>query len=286
MENKLKSIFIMIFINAAALIAMHTVYLFFINGFQSLLLGRLIVAATIAFLFIKAMALHNTPRTSKNMWLRTLIISMGLLLSLYGNYTSIQDILSSLPSVLLTIGWLVYVFWYSRFGKRDTTQLRVNTQLPEFEIEDIDKNKVLASSFLGKPSIFMFYRGNWCPLCMAQIKELVNQYKELEKRGVQMVLISPQPHKFTRDLAKKFDVNFNFMVDADNKAAIKLGIFHKNGLPAGMQMLGYDSDSVMPTVVITDKDGKILFADLTDNYRVRPEPETFLKVLDGTYNMA
>jgi hypothetical protein len=36
----------------------------------------------------------------------------------------------------------------------------------------------------------------------------------------------------------------------------------------------------MPTVIITDEQGKIIFADLTDNYRVRPEPETFLRVLD------
>jgi len=55
----------------------------------------------------------------------------------------------------------------------------------------------------------------------------------------------------------------------------------ENGLPFGFQVLGYDSDTVMPTIIITDKNGKILFADLTDNYRVRPEPSTFLKVLDG-----
>lgn len=46
----------------------------------------------------------------------------------------------------------------------------------------------------------------------------------------------------------------------------------------GMEVLGYDSDTVMPTVIMTDATGKILFADLTDNYRLRPEPETFLKV--------
>ena len=39
----------------------------------------------------------------------------------------------------------------------------------------------------------------------------------------------------------------------------------------------------MPTVVITDANGKIIFRDLTDNYRVRPEPETFLKILDKSF---
>jgi len=32
-------------------------------------------------------------------------------------------------------------------------------------------------------------------------------------------------------------------------------------------------------VVITDEKGMIIFADQTDNYRVRPEPAIFLEVL-------
>jgi hypothetical protein len=69
-----------------------------------------------------------------------------------------------------------------------------------------------------------------------------------------------------------------FLVDTDNAMAKRLGIAAPNGLPMGMEVLGYDSDTVMPTVIMTDATGKILFADLTDNYRLRPEPETFLKV--------
>ena len=93
-------------------------------------------------------------------------------------------------------------------------------------------------------------------------------------------LISPQPHKYTAKLAEKFQVGFHFLVDKGNQVAQQLNIFGKYGLPFGFQALGYDSDTVMPTIIITDKNGKILFADLTDNYRVRPEPSTFLKILD------
>ena len=70
------------------------------------------------------------------------------------------------------------------------------------------------------------------------------------------------------------------LVNKGNEVAKRLQILSENGLPFGFHALGYDSDTVMPTIIITDKKGKILFADLTDNYRVRPEPSTFLKVLD------
>lgn len=72
----------------------------------------------------------------------------------------------------------------------------------------------------------------------------------------------------------------NFLVDKGNKAADRLQIKAEGGLPMGLQALGYDSDTVMPTVVMTDNKGEIIFADLTDNYRVRPEPEDFLRVFD------
>jgi hypothetical protein len=45
-------------------------------------------------------------------------------------------------------------------------------------------------------------------------------------------------------------------------------------------MLGYDSETILPTVVIADGEGKIILADQTDNYRIRPEPETFLRAFD------
>ena len=115
---------------------------------------------------------------------------------------------------------------------------------------------------------------------MAQIKEIAEQYQELEKRGVQTVLISPQSHKNTASLARKFQVGFHFLVDKENQVAKQFMIEGKNGLPMGFQILGYDSDTVLPTVIITDKKGEIVFADLTDNYRVRPEPSTFFSIID------
>lgn len=63
--------------------------------------------------------------------------------------------------------------------------------------------------------------------------------------------------------------------------ARRLGIEHVGSVPFMMEPLGYGSESVLPTVLIVDPAGTIIFADLTDNYRVRPEPSTFLAALDA-----
>ena len=81
-----------------------------------------------------------------------------------------------------------------------------------------------------------------------------------------------------KKLAEQYQVPFHFWVDTENRAARMLGIDNKYGVPMGMP--GYDPDTVFPTVVITDEEGEIIFVDETDNYRIRPEPQTFLDILD------
>ncbi len=178
-------------------------------------------------------------------------------------------------------GVLAYVFWYSRLGRGSNPHLRVGQQMPNVSFEDTTGKAISTYDLSGKSTVFLFYRGNWCPLCMAQIREVAERYQALRRMGVQVALISPQSQQHTRELAALFDVDFLFLTDPGHLAATRLGILHREGLPKGMDaILGYDNDTVMPTVVITDAANKIIFADLTDNYRVRPDPDVFLAILE------
>ena len=279
MNNKAKSLFVPLLL-LYPLVAL-------VLGVLNLLrygLALDILAATIAslsiILFLVVSFIVDLPRTDRYLLLPSAFIFVPSLFSftniLFGTLS-----LFNVMGVLTAIIWAVYLFWYSTFDERLTnTILREGQILPEFSLLDLEGKKVTSKSFLGKPSIYLFYRGNWCPLCMAQVKELASFYKQLEKRGVSTILISPQPQEHSLLLAEKHKVAFEYMVDGGNKVAKQLGINQDNGLPFGLQFLGYDKDTVLPTVVITDPSGKILFADLTDNYRLRPEPQIFLNILD------
>lgn len=179
---------------------------------------------------------------------------------------------------------VAYTFWYSRLGREASAALEVGAQLPVLRFENDDGTEVTSEHLLGTgPLLLMFYRGNWCPFCNAQIREIAERYRELEERGCTVALVAAQSHANTKSIAERFDIPARFLVDVDGSAAKKLGIFHEGGLPAGLDALGYEQDVIYPTVVITDRAGVVLFADQTDNYRVRPEPETFLAVLDGRH---
>ncbi len=236
-------------------------------------------------LFLANLFLYRTARTSENLRFLFILPSLMLLISVITSVlinASLASVQLPVISMLVALtGNLLYVFWYSRFGREENLLLKVGSKLPKFSLKDVEGSAITSAEMSQQASLIMFYRGNWCPLCMAQIKEVAGQYRELEARGIKIYMVSPQPEGHTKGLAKRFDVNMSFLIDEDNKAADKLQIIAKNGLPMGLQALGYDSDTVMPTVVMTNDKGEVIFADLTDNYRVRPEPEDFLKVFDA-----
>lgn len=244
-----------------------------------------VIAASVFPFFLGNLFLYRTARTSKNLNFLFVVPIIMITLSVAGiaiESVSIGQLLYPVITMSTAlVGNLLYVFWYSRFGRANNTLLEVGKTLPEFSLKDAFGNVVTSKEMGSQASLIMFYRGNWCPLCMAQIKEVAGQYRELENRGIKLYMVSPQSEGNTKGLAKRFDVNMNFLIDEDNKAADNLKIKAENGLPMGLQALGYDSDTVMPTVIMTNKEGKIIFADLTDNYRVRPEPEDFLRVFDA-----
>ena len=276
----MKSVFVSLYMTIAALITVIAGQALW-TSHDYLSWGGVLLASGPFLMFITwLMIFRNVARTSDR--LPTLIVlgAAGVALATWG-YARGGSSFAPLLAIVAWAGYMLYAYWYSSFDRQPGKRLQVGNTLPDFELKDVSGNVVSSSSFSAQPTIWIFYRGNWCPLCMAQVKELVGQYKQLQALGVRLALVSPQPHKKTMALARKFDAPFDFLTDEGNKAARALGIDHTNGLPMGMQVLGYDSETVMPTVIITDKGGRVLWAHETDNYRVRPDPDVYLAVLSG-----
>ncbi len=225
--------------------------------------------------------IKDIPRTTFNMRWTTLLILFNTALVLFATFSTPEHGYLALSlNIIGVLWWFAYVYWLTDFSERDKKSLTVGQLLPKGDLKDIEGNTVNLASFRNTPSIFLFYRGNWCPFCMAQIRELAADYQKIKAQGANLVFISPQNQKHTQHLAKRLNIPAQFLIDEGLKVARQLHIFNKNGTPMGLQILNYTSDNVYPTVIVTDKNGIIQFIDLTDNYRIRPEPKTYLDILE------
>ena len=277
--NLLKSIYVSTYMMVAMFITGYAIWSLAETGDIVSWGGVLLVTAPFMAVLSWIMLSRSVARTSAHFPLLNVLGVAGIALAAWGYFVNGAGVTAL---ILATVGWLgfiVYSYWYSVFNRKESEQLLVGGKLPEFQVRDTDGNMIGPASFAGQATVWMFYRGNWCPLCMAQVKELVSEYKAIEDLGARVALVSPQPHRYTISLERKLGVKFDFLTDEDSQAAKILGISSPDGLPMGLQALGYDGDTVLPTVIITDKDGKVLWAHETDNYRVRPEPSVYLSVL-------
>ena len=174
------------------------------------------------------------------------------------------------------VQWFIWVF--SSYGRKKSTAIAKGENLPEIPLKQLDGTEITSASFAGSKTLIVFFRANWCPFCMNQLKEVLAKADELKKSGTKVKFISNQGIENSTTLAKKLNLpaDYEILQDDDLRAAKALGIADMGGAPAGMS--GYPADTVMATVIGLDEEGKVIFGDETDNYRVRPHPDTFLHV--------
>ena len=154
MKNLLKSIFIALFPMLALYTLSNSIIQFFQNEFSYLLFGNFISAITLVILFL-GLFTKSQARTSRNLNSYTFFIALGFLISVISGFIEIRDLLSFLISFVLVLSWLAYLKWYSVFEKRETSILEVGKMLPTFILEDISKNRITSTSFIGYPSIYL-----------------------------------------------------------------------------------------------------------------------------------
>lgn len=258
--------------------------LFGYSAYRSTLDGSLawgVVAITQlpAFLYLMLQNIFKFRDRDPKFRLLFMTTLFGLLFQLirFAEKPGPQTVLPLAASLLFLVAFSLVVYWIPRI-RPPKLRLDENTELffPDFVLTNEKGDPVTLKELPEQPLLFIFYRG-WCPLCMAQISQVAHRYHEIADLGVQIVLVSNQSHEETRKLAKRHDVDFIYLVDDRFALAEKLSLRHKHGTPA---ITGKDGpDSMFPTIIFTDDRRKIVFARQTDNYRVRPEPDEFIRII-------
>ena len=51
--------------------------------------------------------------------------------------------------------------------------------LPEVPLSKLDGTEITSADFAGSKTLIVFFRANWCPFCMNQLKEVLAKAQQL-----------------------------------------------------------------------------------------------------------
>ena len=156
-NTRLKSIFIIpAFVLSAVLLSISIFILFAIEGHFLVLFGPLLSCLPFP-VFLTIFVIFKRARTSENLPLLLLVSFAGTFISMWHKYY--EGIQSSFPLMVSCFGSLllmIYIFWYSRYGRHENVRLSVGSKFPDIEFTDLEGNLFQSSSSYGKSSIFIF----------------------------------------------------------------------------------------------------------------------------------
>lgn len=168
----------------------------------------------------------------------------------------------------------------------DVSPLLIGETLPKAKLQNSDgKNIELQSVLKEKPTVLVFYRGGWCPYCNMQLSGLGQIEKEILDLGYQIVAISPDDYQNLQNTEEKDSIHYSLFSDPNGKLIQEIGIAFQTpllvkGYIATKGQKGKTSEIIpVPTVMVVDKEGKILFEYINPNYKERLRSEMLLAVL-------
>ncbi len=275
----------------AIFIGLYPVFLVAVTFYAALILyemaaaslawwGVFLTTAPFLVFLLRISIFKDLARTSRRLPIIQGLAVVGFFLAFFSVLViGVPDLVALTLAAAGLAFFVIYNFWYAELKPRQCTALQKGARLPSFALENTVGETVSAEDLSAGPTFLLFYRGNWCPVCMAQVSEIVGHYQELKDLGVTVALVSPQPLHKTAKLAAKHGLGITFLIDQGNQAAKALGIEVKKGLPIGLGLFGYDEDTVVPTIILVGAQGQILHSEIAENYRVRPHPQRLIGIL-------
>ena len=101
-----------------------------------------------------------------------------------------------------------------------------------------------------------------------------SRYADFERAGARILAVSVDPPQRSREIVEQYELSFPILSDTDGAAIDAFGVRHASGGIEG-------NDIARPAVFLFDSSGQLVWRELTDNWRVRPRPESLLAQLDA-----
>jgi peroxiredoxin len=159
---------------------------------------------------------------------------------------------------------------------------------PDFSLPNALGKKITLSDTLKSGIVIIkFYRGEWCPICNLDLREIQNHLPQIKSLGASLIAISPQKPDDALTAVQKNELKFEVLSDVDQKVIKAYNLqfdpgedYHQrrdltllNG--GGLKTLP------VPATFIVNTNQIIEAAHVEANYTERMGPLEIINVLEG-----
>lgn len=175
------------------------------------------------------------------------------------------------------------------FSQTGPKGLNLNDEAPGFSAKDQNGKIISLKNELKKGAVVLvFYRGQWCPFCNRQLKQLEDSLSLIQEKGATLLTITPEKqenisktigktkatysilHDEGLKIMNSYDVTFQ-VDDKTIESYKKYGIdfIQANGEANGAHL-------PVPAVYVVNKEGKIIYKYFDTDYRKRSSVKEIL----------
>jgi peroxiredoxin Q/BCP len=131
------------------------------------------------------------------------------------------------------------------------TQLKIGDKAPAFSCGDENGNIRSIKDYKGKKLVLYFYPKDSTPGCTAEACDLRDNYKTFQKKGYEILGVSPDTASKHLKFIAKYELPFSLLADEDHAVAEAYGAWGEKSL-YGRKYMG-----ILRSTFVIDEKGKI-----------------------------
>jgi peroxiredoxin len=186
--------------------------------------------------------------------------------------------------VLLSMALCAFVAW-------KTSGLAVNDRAPDFTSIDQNGKPIHLKDQLKKTVVVLiFYRGEWCPFCNKQLKQLEDSLALITAKGATVIAVTPEKKENVSKTIGKTKATFSILTDDSLKIMKAYKVAYTPDDATSQKLKGYGIDLaerngnngnnlLVPAVYIVNKEDKIIYRFFDANYKNRASVKEILSHL-------
>lgn len=168
--------------------------------------------------------------------------------------------------------------------------LDVGDKAPDFKLTNaVSKEISLTECLISGPVIVKFYRGEWCPICNLDLREIQKFLPQIESLGAMVLAISPQKPDDALSARQKNELAFEVLSDSNQEVIKAYNLqfdpgedYHRR---RDLTLLNGDGSKLLPVpaTFIINQNLIIEAVHVEADYTQRMAPEKILLVLERIY---